>query len=412
MNNTSFFNYIQPTIVKLNDNVANPEHLRNHYLVNMNVVGVPYFFDMFLLIKNGHSYEYMLTNKNEKIRLTDNIEQIDIPRIYLAITDKLTVDDTYFQEWLTLSLIDNAVYYNGTDNFVPGVDYWLNKTAYDALLIQEEQVCEPDPSRLLHDYLNGDYEVTQYWEALDDKLKYYSNFRYFQNKNENMDTNQFSEDELDNLYSTFCGIILSQTTITDNKLAETMNNIYKRVLEYYRGFQSDSTSAGLAVILGTDFAALPEYASVTSCGCGGSSATSTSMAQSGSTQSCASLYSTAMTEYLSKMLGDTQFYKDWMWIENNENNFSNDGLINNLITLLEEFESTEYDLSFSESKPIYWCNCGNSSTNNITDKCNHEIIQNYIKVLNWVKDGYIDENTNKIRVYGTKFAELLPKLIF
>ena len=103
MNNTSFFNYIQPTIVKLNDNVANPEQLKNHYLVNMNVVGVPYFFDMFLLIKNGHSYEYMLTNKNEKIRLTDNIEQIDIPRIYLAITDKLTVDDTYFQEWLTLS---------------------------------------------------------------------------------------------------------------------------------------------------------------------------------------------------------------------------------------------------------------------------------------------------------------------
>ena len=79
--------------------------------------------------------------------------------------------------------------------------------------------------------------------------------------------------------------------------------------------------------------------------------------------------------------------------------------------LLEEFEATEYDLSFSQSKPMYWCNC-TQSTMNATDKCNHETIQNYIKVLNWVRDGQIDENTNKIRVYGAKFAELLPKLIF
>ena len=411
MNNTSFFNYIQPTIVKLNDNAANPEQLRNHYLINMNVVGVPYFFEMFLLVKNGSNYEYMLTNKNEKIRLTDNIEQIDIPRIYLAITDKLTVDDTYFREWLSLSLMDNAVYYNGTDNFVPGVDYWLNKTAYDALLIQEEKVCEPDTSKLLHDYLDGYYEVTQYWDALPDKLRFYSNFRYFQNKNESIETNQYSEDELDNLYSTFCKIILDQTTITDSQLSETTNNIYRRVLEYYKGFMSDCASAGISVILGTSFSSLPEYAKTNSCGCGGKSTTSTSLSQATSTESCASLYSNAMTEYLKKMLGDTEFYKDWMWIDNNDHYFSNDGLIDNLITLLEEFEAIGYDLSFTESRPIYWCNCGNTIGSD-ADNCNHETIQNYIKVLNWVKNGQIDENTNKIRVYGGKFAELLPKLIF
>ena len=411
MNNTSFFNYIQPTIVKLNDNVANPEHLRNHYLVNMNIVGIPYFFDMFLLVRNNDTCEYMLTNKKEKIRLYEEIKQIDVPRAYLAITDKLTADDTYFQEWLASSFIDNSLYFNGTENFVPGVDYWLNKTAYDALLIQEEQMCEPNPSILLPDYLDGDYEVTQYWSQLPEKLKYYSNFRYFQNKNENMEANKFSEDELDNLYSTFCGIILAQTTITDNNLAETINNIYRRVLEYYKGFMSDSASAGIAVILGTGFSALPEYAKKTSCGCGGTSISTPASANQQSLTNCASLYSSAMSEYLTKMLGDTQFYKDWMWIENGDEYFSNCGMLKNLIELLEEFEATEYDLSFSSSKPMYWCNC-TQSTMNATDKCNHETIQNYIKVLNWVKCGQIDENTNKIRVYGAKFAELLPKLIF
>ena len=40
------------------------------------------------------------------------------------------------------------------------------------------------------------------------------------------------------------------------------------------------------------------------------------------------------------------------------------------------------------------------------------IIENYIKVLNWVKNNQIDENKNKIYIYGKQFAEIFPLLSF
>ena len=84
----SFFNFIQPTIVRLSDDPEIPENLRNHYLVNLNVVGIQYFVDNYLLIEDGHGgYMYMLTNDFHKIRLSDTGLEgvIDVPRAYIVI---------------------------------------------------------------------------------------------------------------------------------------------------------------------------------------------------------------------------------------------------------------------------------------------------------------------------------------
>ena len=52
------------------------------------------------------------------------------------------------------------------------------------------------------------------------------------------------------------------------------------------------------------------------------------------------------------------------------------------------------------------------SLDNSSDSCNRSIIQNYLKVLEFVKTNTILENKNKIKVYGETFGELLPKLSF
>ena len=169
----SFFNYLQPSIVQLGKNDLIPDNLSYHYLINMNVIGIKYFETNFLLIhgENG-DYEYMLTNDGEKLFVgndEDNVK-IDIPRIYLLPSEKIIEDNSdAFREFFIASLADNAIFYTGTDNFKPGVDYWMNKTLFDYIVEYESEVLgdkDPDLSYCLPNYLDGDYVVTQYWEQL------------------------------------------------------------------------------------------------------------------------------------------------------------------------------------------------------------------------------------------------------
>lgn len=402
---SSFFNYIQPTIVHLGDDSEIPEALQNHYLVNLNIAGIKYFNDNYLLIQGVNGYEYMLTNIGEKIMISENIENIDIPRVYLCLSETLIKNDDAFRNWLISALRDNAIFYNGTEDFVPGVDYWLNDTLYNYLIENESQFCEPDLSKKLFDYLDGDYEITKYWQDIPEEVRYYTNFQYFYNKNYVYDHNTYSEDELDNLYSTFCKIILNETTL-DNIITGTVNDIYYRTLNYYSAFKTDSTAVGINVILNSEFAPVTSY--TTGCGC--STSTGTDIFSDYTNKSCSTKYDEAMFEYVKKMLSDVNFYKDWMYSENVDEIFPNEGMIKNLIQLLSEFEAADYDLSFSSSRPVYGCRC--SDIQDTTDECNHKIIQNYIKVLTWVLNKQIDENTNKIKVYGQQFAGLLVKLQF
>ena len=132
-----------------------------------------------------------------------------------------------------------------------------------------------------------------------------------------------------------------------------------------------------------------------------------------------------MAYWLKTMLGDVNFYKDWMWMEDAEGKYvANEGLIEELIQLLEDFLSADYDLSFSGKsiypgsstrgdglRSIYNHTCG-VDKNSELNVANHRIIENYITLLKWVLAGCIDNNTNKIKVIGEKFGELLPSLQF
>ena len=58
-------------------------------------------------------------------------------------------------------------------------------------------------------------------------------------------------------------------------------------------------------------------------------------------------------------------------------------------------------------------NCECPSPMTFTENaCNYNIIQNYMKILDWIFNEQIDMNVNKIKIYGGQFAELLPNLQF
>ena len=108
------------------------------------------------------------------------------------------------------------------------------------------------------------------------------------------------------------------------------------------------------------------------------------------------------------MLGDPDFYRDWMYQYLTDDTYIPDPLIDYLIELIEEFMDLGYDLSFLNTRS-YFCRCNDKSSSAASD-ANYKILENYLKVLNYVKNCEIDANINKIKVYGEDFGELLPKL--
>ena len=71
----------------------------------------------------------------------------------------------------------------------------------------------------------------------------------------------------------------------------------------------------------------------------------------------------------------------------------------------------DYNLDMNSKGKSYQCDCTNQlSLNN--SSLEYKKLNNYIQVLLWVYNNEITENTNKIKVYGEQFGELLPKLQF
>ena len=204
----------------------------------------------------------------------------------------------------------------------------------------------------------------------------------------------------------------------------------------------------------------PITTSITNAGCNCSSTSSCSSSASGlasintgtssvpvDTATCIDKYKAAMYQWLIKMLSDTDFYCNWMSLDLDNNVIDiifNDALIDKLIDLLTQFLNLGFDLSnLNGNNCSNGCNCGhslnygnynnsnngnnngigngnincsdilNNVSNGLSAACsNYSIIQNYIKVLNWVKNNEINENKNKIYIYGKQFAEIFPLLNF
>ena len=408
----NFYNYIQPSIIKCGDTENIPENLRNKFMININAMSIRWFVDNYMLIEDPDTgtYMYMITDEGEKLRLNEKEEDsrvLDIPRAYIVLTDEFITNQTNFRDWIIASFADPATFGKGTDNFKIGIDYYINRTLYDYLKEKEEQsVGDLDENVVMPNYLNDGFNITEDYLLLDDNTISYNNYKYFYLKNK-LSELTYSEDELNNLYSTFFSIIMFYAVVSENDILKTNNQIYKKVIEYCKNFQFDDTLVSLELLLNNKINKIvPEY--LTSC-CSNNQQNSQSQYTA---ISCSDIYRNSMYEYLLDMLSDIEFYKDWMYIENPEGEkIANDSLIEALITLLKEFEEVGYDLSFA-SKYLIHGNCCKDNQYTINNEKNHTIIQNYIRVLQYVLSGCIDDNSNKISVYGRKFAELLPKLSF
>lgn len=413
---TNFYNYIQPSIIKCGNSENIPEKLRNKFMININAMSIRWFVDNFMLIEDPDTgaYMYMITNDEEKIKLveTEDSDVLDIPRAYIVLTDEFITNQINFRDWIIACFADPSKFGRGTENFKIGRDYYINRTLYDYLKENEEQfIGDLTEDFVMPNYLNTGFNITEDYVLLDESTISYNNYKYFYLKNKISELT-YSEDELNNFYSTFFKVIMFYAVLSESDALKTNNQIYKKVIEYYKNFQLDDTLVSLELLLNNKINKItPEY--LTSCCSNSNFQQSSSNNQTQyTTISCSDIYKNSMYEYLINMLSDTEFYKDWMYIENPEGEkIANDSLIESLIILLKEFEEVEYDLSFTD-KYIIHGNCCKDNQYTLNNEKNHTIIQNYIRVLQYVFSGCIDDNSNKISVYGRKFAELLPKLSF
>ena len=403
-----FFKYLQPTIIQATMNEELPEQVRGRFFINFNVFGIAYFTENYILGETSFGAPYLILKEDNwglQLENTTEGELLDIPRVYIDITDKFINDpDNLFQSFVAQSLMDNKIWVKGIDNFLAGKDYYTNNTLYNYLALTD-QIEVPDFSVRLPDYLDTFGQLrTEYWKPLTGELyEDYNNLEYFNEKN-NMLTNKFSEDELNNFYSTFCSIILKYTKITDNLLLDSRNQIYSLVLNYFKNFKSDEGSNALSLILNSGYSTITTTTS-TSCSCNSGSTTTELM------PSCYDLYSTAMYKWLSIMLGDSKFYEDWFRIYKSEDDYiPNDVLIETLNILFDEFINMQHILNFIKSSSVK-CECPSPVSFN-ENECNYNILKNYKKIFDWVFNEEIDSNINKIKIFGGQFAELLPKLQF
>ena len=127
---TNFYNYIQPSIIKCGDTENIPENLRNKFMININAMSIRWFVDNYMLIEDGRGgYMYMLTNDAHKIRLSDTGLEgvIDVPRAYIIISKEFVESQDDFSSWILSSIADNSFFLTGTENFKPGVDFYINQ---------------------------------------------------------------------------------------------------------------------------------------------------------------------------------------------------------------------------------------------------------------------------------------------
>lgn len=412
---TGFFKLIQPVIVKTSDVDELPEHLRNRYFLTFNVLGIQYFEESYMLGETDDGFTFLILQDNGEPLLLDTGSSIapnilDVPRVYINITDKFISDKVDFRKFFFAAIQDNAVYGTGTESFVIGEDYWINNTLYSYLL-HSKSISENDNIHLPN-YIDECEHITKYFVDLAGTIgENYTNLDYFKKKNEQLD-NKYSEEELRDFYANFCRIILNDTLISDDKRLEGNNAIYNIVLNYFANYKTDETSNSLNVVLNNFYSSLSSNQS--SCSCNSVFSYLTSQNNTDIyTKTCSTLYTEAMDLYLEQMLGDIEFYKDWFTIELSEYDCEiNDLLIENLVEFIHEFLDCEFSLNFDTSTEVHstWT-CGSKLTDDSSSK-NYKTIEKYLNVLNFVNDNQLVQNTNKIKIWGNNFGKLLPYLQF
>lgn len=384
----------------------------------------------FDLLQNFIPYKIIKYKDNKyyiMINIFVNDESVFGYSLYFPIDNKFNklYDGNEIYEFLSnINLYDTNINIldilaTGTESLILGKDYFLSGMPE----VNEEYIMSAN--------------VNDYQDISNIKIKDIDNIDYFIYKNTVINKNIFTDEELDSLNSTFMKLIQQYSDKYDNTI-DSIDFVYKNVIDYYANGQYDNATILMNSIFNTQ---ITVSSNISNCGCNSQSdctsvSSGTNAINTGTelvsldTATCIDKYKAAVYQWLIKMLSDTDFYCNWMFtnIEDADNiNIPDDELLDKLIELLTEFLNAEYDLTNLKGCTSA-CGCGHTKkyfSNNKTGDCadmlsnvnvdncsNYTIIENYIKVLNWVKNNQIDENKNKIYIYGKQFAEIFPLLSF
>ena len=239
---------------------------------------------------------------------------------------------------------------------------------------------------------------------------------------------ELGENNIKNFNSSFMEIIRHLLKYNNTDATDIL---YKSVIDFYKNGQYDDATMLMNIIFNTNIAS---SINSSNCGCNNivsncSSQNTTSLLNTGTNlinideASYLDKYKAAMYQWLQEMLSNYNFYCEWMYNEETPQ----DDVIDKLIALIKLLLLSEYDLSnlgsTTKCTNINNHSKGNTSKDNcdsiddlnssLQNRCsNTSILNNYIKVLEWSKSGEIENNKNKIYIYGKQFAQIFPLLSF
>jgi hypothetical protein len=350
---------LQPQIVKFNKNEELDEKIRNKYFIYYTISGL---FDN----QNAIRAIYVDMNSMDKLHIfIQNIQNTDI-----------------------------SLLFTGDNDFILGEDYYLNESLYLSNNIIGTTIGE---LVYLPNYMTFDGVNTKYFDEVNN---YNTLLEYFKTKNEYSNLT-FDEEFLKDFYVNFANLIIELSTYvpTDNN-----DIIYKQVLYYFSNFQTDDVFLGMSLMFNTLFGTIQN--TQTNCGCPNKTVNDTICSTS-----CVDYYKQAMQEYVVRMFGDYTFYQKWFYIIDEETNLTqiNTFLVERLKTFITEFLSLDLNISTTKSDAT---NCSCPTINNFDDSCNRGILKNMITILEFIENNEIEENSNRIKVYGEEFGKIYSKLIF
>ena len=249
-------------------------------------------------------------------------------------------------------------------------------------------------------------DIDCYKWLFDINIKDMRNLDWFYLKNRYVMSDTFTEDEICNIPNTFFKIIYEYGIIQNSETIK--NQIYDLVSKYFMNGQTDIMYRGLNLLLSSTVS--NQNNNKLNCGCASDGLYNNNI-NGDSLTSCADLYKTSMMEWLKNMFSDPEYYKDWFFTINTAMCPSpNEPMIDLLIKLLEDFLANNYDSFIKINGNKMYLNDHYCCDNADIDNGVRTAIENYIKLLKVVKNNEIDGNINKIKVWGTAFAEVFPYL--
>ena len=273
-------------------------------------------------------------------------------------------------------------------------DEWLKEYVENFNTLYENEVGLSNEGIILSKTINDESNLDSIYNY--EQIKS-NDYEYYSKLNVMNEQYQLTEEQVNSTYKTFASIINEFSYVDDISLK---TQVYKKVLEYYANGMFDETITSLKLIMSSSLYKYNDTSNYTNCGCNASTS------ENGIQQlNCYEQYISSIELYMKQMFGDIDFYNNFMFLDTKLPNVE---MIDKLINLLESLKALGYRMNFDKAQ-VSHCYCPENESINLHA---YNIIDNYINVLNWIKNCKIEENSNKIKVYGEQFGEIFSKLSF